>query len=724
MRKKKSLVKFLAVSSAFVLGITNCMYPVNAEQNQQQTKLDYIKGRKLTEDEVNKMKSFEPKNLTTFKNDFQVPIYKKLPSKKVTADMARRNAMQATYIPSSYSSVERGNVTPVKNQGQWGTCWAHGCLNSLESSMVMQGINYKGQPANVNTCDLSEWQLAYFAYNTVADPLHNTDGDSTVITDNDYLSFGGWAEAAMFELASWVGAKTEETAPYDIIDCYGNIYNLDRWQLDDSLAYNPDVKLKDALQISFANRDIVKQMIIDNGSGAVSYLWNSDYFNYDTAAEYNPETPGTNHLVSVVGWDDNYSRTNFLTQPDHDGAWLVKNSWGTSWGNDGYFWLSYDDCAVKSDSYSYATFFIAQDENTYDNNYQYDGSLGRSFYFLSDGQQVANRFTVPYDSKGETLKAISFAADTANLQYTIQVYKNWDRTNPTSGVAQFDQPQVGTVDYAGYHTIPLDKYVDLYAGDSFSIVMTFKSLQDDYSVQLYSDWSMEHTFDNGTITYTSTSKEGESFVFDTYDNIWRDLHTEYSCENLRIKAFTEDKVKKTTSPKPSFTTKPYVEPTWQPTYQPTYEPTWQPTYEPSPSPTWQPTWQPTYEPTYEPTPSPSEEPVLNIFTHNFTTDGLNSDVFSITGNLGHQRDTVVYNGITLTQYLKMESLTNVSFSIPSNGTITLICDEQSNGCGIKIDDQRYAVQDGHLIVELGAGNHTIKKSNKNVVIYYMVLEHE
>jgi C1A family cysteine protease len=51
-----------------------------------------------------------------------------------------------------------------------------------------------------------------------------------------------------------------------------------------------------------------------------------------------------NHGVSIVGWDDSFSRENFpvSNQPDGDGAWIVRNSWGPGWGDGGYFYMSYD----------------------------------------------------------------------------------------------------------------------------------------------------------------------------------------------------------------------------------------------------------------------------------------------------------------------------------------------------------------------------------------------
>ena len=59
--------------------------------------------------------------------------------------------------------------------------------------------------------------------------------------------------------------------------------------------------------------------------------------------KYVEETTG--HAVTIIGWDDKYSRNNFNSncRPENDGAWLILNSWGADWGNNGTAWVSYED---------------------------------------------------------------------------------------------------------------------------------------------------------------------------------------------------------------------------------------------------------------------------------------------------------------------------------------------------------------------------------------------
>ena len=91
-----------------------------------------------------------------------------------------------------------------------------------------------------------------------------------------------------------------------------------------------------------------------------------------TASYYYNGTSGTNHEVLIVGWDDNYAASNFATAPAGNGAFIVKNSWGTSWGSGGYFYASYYDTRFGRASNPTAVFDDAEATGNYTGVYQYD----------------------------------------------------------------------------------------------------------------------------------------------------------------------------------------------------------------------------------------------------------------------------------------------------------------------------------------------------------------
>ena len=69
------------------------------------------------------------------------------------------------------------------------------------------------------------------------------------------------------------------------------------------------------------------------------------YYNPYTYAYSYPGSAGVNHAVTLIGWDDNYSRENFNSASNvtSNGAWIARNSWGDDWGEAGYFYISYEN---------------------------------------------------------------------------------------------------------------------------------------------------------------------------------------------------------------------------------------------------------------------------------------------------------------------------------------------------------------------------------------------
>lgn len=110
--------------------------------------------------------------------------------------------------------------------------------------------------------------------------------------------------------------------------------------------------------------------------------------------------------------------------------------------------------------------------------------------------------------------------------------------------------------------------------------------------------------------------------------------------------------------------------------------------------------------------------------HNFTSDGIASSYYTITGNLSTSYGTVSYNGLTLTQCLKMESSTNIAFTSTASGTLTLVFNGAKTGT-ITIDGTTYSVtSSGIVTVALAAGAHTIKKLSGSTYLFYMSMVYD
>ncbi len=381
---------------------------------------------------------------------------------------------EAVSIPAQFSLVD--SMPAARDQNPYGSCWSFGTLAAVESNLIMQGL------ADKDTIDLAEMQLIYYMYHPTVDPLGNvTAGEGSYRNDGDLIN-GGRTDYAMNVFSHWNGIASESANANFVYDNYGDIEGTLDSDWDPSLAtdFNEYI-IKDYYAINRSDADALKAAIIENGAAAIGYAhyYNCIYSETDeetgeyTINYYSGKNPGSDgaagggHAVAIVGWDDNYSKEKFggKYQPENDGAWLIRNSWGDDWGMNGYFWMSYEEKTMDS------TAFIAimQKAGAYDNNYFYDG--GSLYYPSAKVFGAVNKFTAKSD---EVLKAVSVVfPEDAKVEYTVEIYKIGEGVTNDNFFEKADLlgTTSGKTTFAGMYTIPLDSAVVLNAGDRFAVAV-------------------------------------------------------------------------------------------------------------------------------------------------------------------------------------------------------------------------------------------------------------
>ena len=212
------------------------------------------------------------------------------------------------------------------------------------------------------------------------------------------------------------------------------------------------------------------------------------YMNPDTWAHYTYTPESANHAVTIVGWDDNYDASNFTAehQPSQNGAWIVKNSWGSddndfpnkmNWGVDGsgYFYLSYyDQSIVSAETFDYDIESIdSEKESYYNNTYDYLPTSTSFNETSTDKISTANVFAAEGD---QTVRTLACETTLPNTTVTYELYKlNENHTGPTDGtkVAEITE----TYEYGGFHRVDLteEQQLKVPQDSTFSVVVTQKS---------------------------------------------------------------------------------------------------------------------------------------------------------------------------------------------------------------------------------------------------------
>ena len=352
-------------------------------------------------------------------------------------------------VPAKFSGVKaptawdwrtQSDVTSVKNQGSCGACYSFASLGNFEARMLIDGEG---------TFDFSE-------NNAKECNFHDR-------------SCGGGNYYDMAAFFSQKGTVLESCDPYVAADVSCNSgCTYQKTLLDWRIISADSIPSTAVLQnYIYAYGPVYTTMYAGDADDP---SWQSEFNAYDGSfAMYHPTTDTVNHAVLIVGWDDN------LVHDGGTGAWIVKNSWGTSWGGTcgygtegGYFTIAYGSANIGMwSSYIYGW----QD---YDPNgeilYHDEGGWTSSWGYSSTTAWGLCKF-VP--SQDININRVEFWTSDATTDIDIYLYDDFNGISTSNLLASKLDESFGE---AGYHSVALDAPVEVSAGNDIYAVVKFTNL--------------------------------------------------------------------------------------------------------------------------------------------------------------------------------------------------------------------------------------------------------
>ncbi len=377
-------------------------------------------------------------------------------------------------------------LPPVRDQGSCNDCWTFATYGSLESWL---------RPAE------TLWDFAEMDMNC----SHGFDWPACS---------GGNRDMAAAYLARWDGPVSESCYPH------GNVCASPRPSCTPQKRLMEAIFLPDrAGPLDNAN---IKEAVMTYGAVYTTMFWrDASYRGSPHFTHYYTGGAIGNHSVCIVGWDDDFDRTRFVSpNPPGNGAFIVRNSWGAAWGQDGYCYVSYYDSRIGIEN---GVFVRAEPVTDYPRIYQHDpyGWISGVGYG-GNTAWGANMFTA---AATETVRFVGFYTPAVDCSYELYVYVNCAAGAPRSGLLA--RTAVGTIAHIGYHTVALTPPVDVIAGQRFSVVLRLTSPGYNYPICLEGPVS--------GYCSAASANPGESFISPN-GSYWVDLTSAYPEDNVCLKA--------------------------------------------------------------------------------------------------------------------------------------------------------------------------------------------
>lgn len=400
---------------------------------------------------------------------------------------------------SKYDPRSFGIITSIKNQFSYGICWCLAPMASLETFLI------KNNMAS-NNIDLSEEHLLYWS-------KRKDDGYGWNKTNKDN---GGQAITVTGYFSSWEGPKLEKDIPFS-----KNKY------INKPINYQTAKTFCNVTDIIYISNDLptIRNAIFKYGSVCSMYCHMPCYLSRDQHSycysKHRALNKSSCHEVCVIGWDDNYPHYKFNGEyhPKRNGAWLVKNSWGERFGENGFMWISYEDPNLFNFNGANINYCISNATLPDRRKIMYQlnpyGAVSttslKDFNCYNDNKVMTVADVFEFKGYKRVLDSVMFMCDQIGQKYKIY-FAPLEDNKPIADLSKMTFIKEGIVEHSGYTTVKV-KNIEVPRGKG-AIVMTMDNSPNNSPAKIGSEEDICYKTSSGRIVkdFRALGRYNESFI--------------------------------------------------------------------------------------------------------------------------------------------------------------------------------------------------------------------
>jgi len=374
-------------------------------------------------------------------------------------------------LPSTWDWRAQGKVSPVKNQLNCGSCYSFAAIGNIESKLLIDNDGlYDLSENHAKECN---WRERSSYQDPPGQPWGSCDGGNYHMLVSLFSREGIMLEEHDPYVASDVACSCTTGCPH--------VKTLLDWHIVSANAIADTAALKQAIY----DYGPVYTMMQEKKSEGFDTSYDGSY-----TFDYSGQAGSTNHCVLIVGWSDNLPSLEGGTDPAE--GWIVKNSWGDGWGDNGYFYATYGTANLGM----YTSYIHAwQDYEPNGDVWYYDEDGWTNRYGYQNDATTAwglARFTPDANTH---VTRVEFWTTDVTTDVDVYLYDEFDGSTPTNNLAQVLNQSFPA---AGYHSVPLAAPVPVTSGNDVFAVIAVTNQSDGYPIAV----DENGPFETGT-TYLS-----------------------------------------------------------------------------------------------------------------------------------------------------------------------------------------------------------------------------